>query len=78
MRRITYFFALDAKHMIVQIGAQIVSVRSRHSHMTYQTVLTKKVQITVYGSMADFRIQLMHIIEYLISRWVVRPCLYCL
>lgn len=77
MRRIAHFSALDAEHMIVQIGAQVVSVRPRHAHMANKTVLTKKVQITVYGSMADFRIQLMHIMEYLIRRWVVCPCLYC-
>lgn len=76
MLRIAYFFALDAEHMIVKIGAKVVSVRSRHSHMADQTVLTKKVQITVYGSVADFRIQLMHIIEYLIGCWVICPCLY--
>lgn len=76
MLRIDYFFALDAEHMIVKIGAKVVSVRSRHSHMADQTVLTKKVQITVYGSVADFRVLLMNFIEYLISRWVICPCLY--
>ena len=73
MRRIADFFTLDAEHMIVQIGAQVVTVRSRHSHMADQTVLTKMVQITVYGSMADFRILLMNFIEYLISRRVICP-----
>ena len=78
MRRIAHFFALDAENMIVHIGAKVVSVRSRHSHMADQTVLTKMVQITVYCSMADFRIQLMHIFKYLVSCWVVCPCPYCL
>ena len=64
--------------MIVQIGAQVVSVRSRHPHMADQAFLTKKVQITVYCSVTDFRIQLMHIIEYLVGRRMVFSCLYCL
>lgn len=76
MRRVDHFFSLNAEQVIVQIGTQIVSVGSGHSHMANQTVLAEQVQITVNGSVTYFRIQLVHIIEYPVSRWVVRPCLY--
>ena len=72
-----YFFAYDAKHMIVQIGAQIVSVCTRHTNMTYCPFLTKEVQISINGATADSGILLMNIIVNLICSRVVAPCPNC-
>lgn len=72
-----YFFACDAKHMIVQIGAQIVSVCTRHTNIAYCPFLTKKVQISIDGATADSGIQLMNIIVNLICSRVVAPCPNC-
>ena len=63
--------------MIVQIGAQIVSVCTRHTNMTYCPFLTKEVQISIDGATADSGIQLMNIIVNLISGRVVAPCPNC-
>ena len=63
--------------MIVQIGAQIVSVCTRHTNMTYCPFLTKEVQISIDGATADSGIQLMNIIVNLICSRVVAPCPNC-
>ena len=73
IRCIDYFFALDTKHMIVQVGTPIVAIGARHTHMANLSILTKQVQISIYSSMTDFRILLMHFAVNLVSRRMIVP-----